>query len=124
MQIRGEALESSHQLRITIRSYRRVMRTVAHVDSRGVRMHHFQTWVFPTAAVARVPSWPFGFATAFSPFSSLFSSIENEDSARPGDERFRKLSNGSKGHYSEALATRLVIASTGAMLIVGHEAPF
>jgi hypothetical protein len=30
---------------------------------------------------------------------------------------------GSKGRYSEALATRLVIASTGAMLIVGHEAP-
>ena len=30
---------------------------------------------------------------------------------------------GSKGRYSEVLATRLVIASTGAMLIVGHEAP-
>jgi hypothetical protein len=30
---------------------------------------------------------------------------------------------GSKGRYSEALATRLVIASTGAMLTVGHEAP-
>jgi hypothetical protein len=31
---------------------------------------------------------------------------------------------GSKGFYNEVLATRLVIASTGAKLIVGHEAPF
>jgi len=46
MQIRDEALESSHWLRITIRSYGHVMRTVAHIDSRGVRMQHFQTWVF------------------------------------------------------------------------------
>jgi hypothetical protein len=30
---------------------------------------------------------------------------------------------GSKGRYNEALATRLVIASTGATLTVGHEAP-
>jgi hypothetical protein len=49
--------------------------------------------------------------------------MEHENAARPGDERFRKLSNGSKGRYSEALATRLVIANTGAMLTVGHEAP-
>ena len=36
---------------------------------------------------------------AFSPSSSLFSSMENEDSdsARPGDERFRKLSNEVQG---------------------------
>ena len=30
---------------------------------------------------------------------------------------------GSKDRYHEVLATRLVIASTGAMLTVGHEAP-
>jgi len=30
---------------------------------------------------------------------------------------------GSKGRYNKVLATKLVIASTGAMLIVGHEAP-
>jgi hypothetical protein len=30
---------------------------------------------------------------------------------------------GSKGRYNKVLATRLVIASTGAMLTVGHEAP-
>ena len=30
---------------------------------------------------------------------------------------------GSKNRYREVLATTLVIASTGAMLIVGHEAP-
>ncbi len=30
---------------------------------------------------------------------------------------------GSKNRYHEVLATTLVIASTGAMLIVGHETP-
>jgi len=30
---------------------------------------------------------------------------------------------GSKGRYNKVLATKLVIASTGAMLTVGHEAP-
>jgi hypothetical protein len=49
--------------------------------------------------------------------------VKNEDPVRPGDERFKKLSNAVKGPYNEVLATRLVIASTGAMLIVGHEAP-
>jgi hypothetical protein len=43
--------------------------------------------------------------------------------------RFGPVTNGlrnspteSKGRYHEVLGTRLVIASTGAMLIVGHEA--
>jgi hypothetical protein len=35
----------------------------------------------------------------------------------------RNSPTGSKDLYNEALATILVIASTGAMLIVGHEAP-
>jgi hypothetical protein len=39
------------------------------------------------------------------------------------DHDVKKLSNGVKGPLYQALATRLVIASTGAMLIVGHEAP-
>jgi hypothetical protein len=30
---------------------------------------------------------------------------------------------GSKDHYCSILATKLVIASTGAMLVIGHEAP-
>ena len=30
---------------------------------------------------------------------------------------------GSKDRYIQALATKLVIASTGAMLMIGHEAP-
>src|SRR6185369_5482595 len=46
MQLRGETLKSAHGLRITIRSYCHVMRTVAHIDPRGVRVNHFQTWVF------------------------------------------------------------------------------
>jgi hypothetical protein len=36
----------------------------------------------------------------------------------------RNSPTGSKGRYNEVLATRLVIVSTGAMLTVGHEAPF
>src|SRR5215467_7558963 len=46
MQLRGEALKSAYGLRITIRSYGHVMRTVAHIDPRGVRVYQFQTWVF------------------------------------------------------------------------------
>ena len=30
---------------------------------------------------------------------------------------------GSKDRYIQVLATKLVIASTGAMLVIGHEAP-
>src|ERR1044071_6496876 len=45
MQIRGEALESAHWLPITIRSHSHIMRTIAYVDSRGVRMDHLQTWI-------------------------------------------------------------------------------
>ncbi len=36
----------------------------------------------------------------------------------------RNSPTGSKNRYHEVLATKLVIANTGAMLIVGHEAPF
>jgi len=44
---------------------------------------------------------------------------------RPGDEWFKKtLQRGQRTVNILILATRLVIASTGAMLIVGHEAPF
>ena len=35
----------------------------------------------------------------------------------------REPLTGSKNRYHEVLATTLAIASTGAMLIVGHEAP-
>src|SRR5260221_9208879 len=49
----------------------------------------------------------------------------NRDSVRPGDEWFKKtLQRGQRTVNILILATRLVIASTGAMLIVGHEAPF
>ena len=41
----------------------------------------------------------------------------------PVTNGLRNSPTGSKGRYNEALATRLVIASTGAMLPVGHEAP-
>src|SRR4029077_7058893 len=41
----------------------------------------------------------------------------------PVTNGLRNSPTGSKGRYHEVLATKLVIASTGAMLIVGHEAP-
>jgi Gram-negative bacterial TonB protein C-terminal len=41
----------------------------------------------------------------------------------PAANGLRNSPTGSKGHYNEVLATRLVIASTGATLIVGHESP-
>jgi hypothetical protein len=41
----------------------------------------------------------------------------------PVTNGLRNSPTGSKGRYSAVLATRLVIASTGAMLTVGHEAP-
>jgi hypothetical protein len=41
----------------------------------------------------------------------------------PVTNGLRNSPTGSKGRYNEVLATILVIASTGAMLIVGHEAP-
>jgi hypothetical protein len=41
----------------------------------------------------------------------------------PVTNGLRNSPTGSKDHYYDVLATTLVIASTGAMLIVGHEAP-
>ena len=51
----------------------------------------------PTATAALVPSWPFGFAKAFCRLASLFTSVGISDPVRPGDERFKKLSNGVEG---------------------------
>jgi len=52
------------------------------------------------------------------------SSVKDWDPARPGDDRLRNLSNGVKGSSaSTVLATMPAIASTGAMLLSGHEAP-
>jgi hypothetical protein len=45
MEIGCEALEPAHRFRITVRSHRHVMRTITHIDSRGVWMDHFQTRV-------------------------------------------------------------------------------
>jgi hypothetical protein len=41
----------------------------------------------------------------------------------PVTNGLRNSPTGSKGRYIQVLATTLAIASTGAMLIVGHEAP-
>src|SRR5216684_1159143 len=77
----------------------------------------------PIATAARVPSSLFDFATASCPFSSLSSSVEMRIRFGPVTNGLRNSPTGSKGRYNAVLATRLVIASTGAMLIVGHEAP-
>ncbi len=42
----------------------------------------------------------------------------------PVTNGLRNSPTGSKNRYHKVLATKLVIANTGAMLIVGHEAPF
>jgi hypothetical protein len=53
--------------------------------------------------------------------------VLNQNLARaafgPVTNGLRNSPTGSKDRYIQVLATRLVIASTGAMLIVGHEAP-
>src|SRR5215470_5043748 len=123
MQICGEALESAHWLRIAIRPYRHVMRTVAHIDSRSVRMDYLQTWVLRLQ-----PPCEFLPGLAISP--KLFVCPHLCSPRWEMRIRFGPVTNGlknsptrSKGRYNEALATILVIASTGAMLTVGHEAP-
>jgi hypothetical protein len=78
---------------------------------------------FPTATAVLVPSSPCDSATAFCPSSTLFSSVGIEIRFGPVTNGLRNSPTGSKGRYIQVLATRLVIASTGAMLIVGHEAP-
>jgi hypothetical protein len=42
----------------------------------------------------------------------------------PVTNGLRNSPTGSKNRYHKVLATKLVIANTGAMLTVGHEAPF
>src|SRR5215469_612353 len=123
MQIRGEALEPSYRLRITIRPYGHVMRTVAHIDSRGVRMYHLQTWVFrlqPSCQLLpdlSVSPHPFIRSHLCSPRWKM--------RIRPGPvtNGLENSPTGSKNLSCKVLATTLVIASTGAMLLVGHEAP-
>jgi hypothetical protein len=46
------------------------------------------------------------------------------DQARPGCDGFKNLSNGVELlSFSTPVATRPMIAKTGAMLLIGHEAP-
>jgi len=75
------------------------------------------------ASAAPIPSWPFGFATAFYAPSSLFSSMKMRIRPGPVTNGLENSPTGSKNLNHEVIATTLVIASTGAMLIVGHEAP-
>src|SRR5260370_11032146 len=75
------------------------------------------------ATAAPVLSSPCDFATAFCLSSSLFSLVKIGIRFGPVTNGLRNSPTGSKGRYIQVLATRLVIASTGAMLIVGHEAP-
>src|SRR5258707_15815272 len=77
----------------------------------------------PIATAALVPSSTCDFATAFCPSSSRSSSVEMRIRFGPVTNGLKNSPTGSKGRYNKVLATRLVIASTGAMLIVGHETP-
>jgi hypothetical protein len=77
----------------------------------------------PIAVAAPVPSSVSGFATASCLSSSLLSSVEIGIRFGPVTNGLGISPTGSKGRYIEVLATMPVIASTGAMLVVGHEAP-
>jgi hypothetical protein len=90
MQLRGEALKSAHGLGITIRSYFHVMRTVAHFDSRGVRVYHFQSWVFRLQSPREFLPGLSVSPQLFYPSSSLLSSVGNEDSVRQVTNGLRK----------------------------------
>src|SRR6266496_2285762 len=123
MQVRCETLKPAHRLWIAIRPHSDVVHTIPHIDPRCMRMDYLQT------RVLRLQS--------LSPFLSLLpvpppffvchdyrSSLKDWDPARPGDDRLRNLSNGVKGpSTSTVLATMPAIASTGAMLLIGREAP-
>jgi hypothetical protein len=82
MEISGEALEPAHRFGITVRSHRHVMCTIAHIDSRGLRMDYLQARVLrlqpPREFLLRFavspqlflrphpcsPRWEFGFGSA------------------------------------------------------------
>src|SRR5260370_3771951 len=79
-----------------------------------------------TMSITSVASFHFSpcdLGTAFILSSSLFSLVKIGIRFGPVTNGLRNSPTGSKGRYIQVLATRLVIASTGAMLIVGHEAP-
>ena len=100
------------------------MRTIAHIDSWGVGMDYPQTRVLRLQ-----PSRQFFLRFSISPQPLIRVHLyapETEIGIRLGlvTNGLRNSPTGSKNRYHEVLATRLVIASTGAMLIVGHKAPF
>jgi hypothetical protein len=98
------------------------MCAIADIDSCGVWVDHFQTRILRLHR--RASSFlALRFRHSFLSVRIPVLLAGNRDPVRPGDERFKKLSNGVKGPNIQVLATKLVIASTGAMLIVGHEAP-
>src|SRR5271167_2352891 len=123
MQVRRKTLKPAHRLWIAIRAHRDIMHAIPHIDPRRMRMDYLQTRVLRLQSPR--------------PFFSLFpvppesivchdfcSSSKDGDPVRPGDDRLKNLSNGVKGpSASTALATMPAIASTGAMLICGREAP-
>src|ERR1700737_3478192 len=123
MQVRRKTLKPAHRLWIAIRPQRDVMHAIAYIDPRRMRMDHLQTGVLglqsPCPIFSLLPVPPQFFVCHHSR-----SSLKDGDPVRPGDDRFRNLSNGVKGpSVSTLLATMPAIASTGAMLLCGREAP-
>ena len=122
MKIGREALEPAHRLWITVWPHRHVMRIIAHIDSRGVGMDHFQTRILrlqpPRSFLPQLAIPPQLFVC---PHPCLLG--RNRIRFGPVTNGLRNSPTGSKGRYIQVLATRLVIASTGAMLTVGHETP-
>src|SRR6476659_7698368 len=93
------------------------------LDPRCMRMDYFQTrvlrWQSPPPFFFRLPVPPQLFVG-----HNSRSPMKDWDPVRPGDDRLRNLSNGVKGpSTSTVLATMPAIASTGAMLLCGRDAP-
>src|SRR6266566_1503591 len=123
MQVRRETLKPAHQLWIAIRPHSDVMHAVPHIDPRCMRMDYFQPRVLrlqsPRPFFSLFPIPPH-----FSVCHDFRSSLEDWNPVRPADDRLKNLSNGVKGPSAlTVLATMPAIASTGAMLLSGHEAP-
>ena len=93
MKIGGEALEPAHRLWITVWAHRHVVCAIAHIDSRRVSVDHLQT------DCNRRASSCLTFRFRQSVLSVLIPVLlgENSGSVRPGDERFKKLSNWVNG---------------------------
>src|SRR5438132_902991 len=96
MQVRRKTLKPAHRFRISVRTYRYVMRAIAHVDSRRLRMDYLQT---RSSDCSRRAHSFLSFRFRHNFLSAVIPALLGGkwDPARPGDDRLRNLSNGVEG---------------------------